>query len=53
MTECLRAMSFCVEGVQVRNSLCDDFKIVNIVAAFKRKCENLLFKKNLVVDHLS
>ena len=33
--------------------LCDDLKMVNTVAAFKRKCKNLLFKKYLVVDHLS
>jgi len=29
-----RAMSLCVEGMQEWNSLCDDLKIVNIVAAF-------------------
>ena len=40
----MRAMCLCVKGVQVWNSLSDDFKIVNTVAAFKRKCKNLLFK---------
>ena len=49
----MRAMSLCVKGVQVGNSLCDDFKIANTVAAFKRKCKNLVFKIYLVVDHLS
>ena len=49
----MRAMSLCVKGVHVWNSLCDDLKMVNTVAAFKRKCENLLFKKYLVVDYLS
>ena len=49
----MRAMSLCVKGMQVLNSLCDDLKIVNTVAAFKRKCKHLLFKKYLVVDHLS
>ena len=43
-----RAMSLCVKGVQLWNSMCDDLKIVNTVAAFKRKCKNLLFKKYLV-----
>ena len=49
----MRAMSLYVTGVQVWNSQCDDLKIVNTVAAFKCKCINLLFKKYLVVDHLS
>ena len=35
------------------HSLCDDLKMVNTVAAIKRKCKNLLFKKYLVVDYLS
>ena len=43
----------CVKGMQVWNSLCDDLKMVNIVAVFKRKCKYLLFRKYLVVDHLS
>ena len=42
------AMYLCVKGMQVLNSLCDDLKIVNTVAVFKRKCKNLLFKKYLV-----
>ena len=49
----MRAMSLCVKGVQVWNSLCDDIQMVNPIAAFKCKCNNLLFKKYLVVDHLS
>ena len=34
--------------------MCDDLKIDigNSVAAFKRKCKNLLFKKYVVVDSL-
>ena len=49
----MRETSLYVKGVQIWNSLCDDLKIVNIVAAFKRKCKNLLFTIYLVVDHLS
>ena len=49
----MRAMSLCVKGVQVWNYICDDLKTVNTFAAFKRKCKNLIFKKYLVVDHLS
>ena len=49
----VRTLSLCVKEVQVWNSLCNDLKIVNTFAAFKRKCKNLLFKKFLVVDHLS
>ena len=41
-------MSLCVKGEQVWNSLCDDLKIVNTVAAFRRKCNDLLFKKYLL-----
>ena len=41
----MRPMSLCVKGVQVWNSLCDDLKMVDTVAAFKRKCNNNLFKK--------
>ena len=48
-----RALYLCVKAVQVCNSLCDDLKIVNTVAAFKGKCKNLLFTKYIVVDHLS
>ena len=40
----MRTMSLCVKEVKVWNSLCDDLKIVNTVAAFKGKCKNLLFK---------
>ena len=39
------AMSVYVKGMQIWNFLCDDIKLVNTVAAFKRKCKNLLFKK--------
>ena len=46
-------MSLCVKGVQVWNYISDDLNIVNTVAAFKHTCKNLLFKKCLVVDHLS
>ena len=49
----MRAMSLCVNAVQIWNSLCDDLTIVNTIAAFKRKSKNPLFKKYLVVDHLS
>ena len=38
----MRAMSLGVKGGQVWNYPCDDFKMVNTVAAFKRKCNNLL-----------
>ena len=48
----VQSMSLCVNGVQVWNYLCDDLKMVDTVAAFKRKCKNLLFKKYLVMDHL-
>ena len=44
----MRAVSLCVKGVKVWNSLCDDLKIVNTVAAFKRKCKSILFKKYLL-----
>ena len=36
----MQSMSLCVKGVQVGNSLCEDFKMVNTVATFKRKCKN-------------
>ena len=48
----MRSMYLCVKGVQVWNSLCDDLKMVDTVAAFKRKLRNLSFKKYLVADHL-
>ena len=47
------SMSVCVKGLQVWNSLFDDFKMVNAATAFKRKCKNLIFTQYLVVNHLS
>ena len=35
------------------HSIDNKYEMVNTVAAFKRKGKNLLFKKYLVVDHLS
>ena len=49
----MRATSLCIKGVHVWNYLCDDLQIVNTVVTFKCKCKYLLFKKYLVVDHIS
>ena len=42
----IRAMSLCVKGVQVWNSLCDDLKMVNSIALFNINAK-IIYLRNI------